>query len=185
MTNDTITTAPAGGAEPVRGVGGEPRPVGDHRPADASAEHPHPTTEESIGAIETQFSVLFARVRAAMKHYAEQLAPDLPPSCFKVLNTIDRQGPIHAGELAAQLEIDKSSLSRQLAVLDSYGFLERVADPADGRAKFLSLTPETTAKLADIRSSKQASMHENLRMWTADDLTTFARLLDRINSVPL
>lgn len=143
------------------------------------------TTAEAINAVEAEFSTLFNRVRGAMRDYAAKLDPELTPVNYKILSTLDRSGPLHAGALAELLEMDKSVLSRHLAVLDRMRMVTRTPDPRDGRSSILAVTPDTGRRLTEIRSSNQAILHESLRRWPEGDVATLAELLHRINQLSL
>lgn len=143
------------------------------------------SVDSAIASLEGELGTLFNRVRAAMRSYAQSLHPELSPVGYKVLSTLERNGPMHSGALAELLETDKSALSRQISALDRLGFLARTPDPTDGRATILSVTPETARRLREIRSSSQALMHEELRSWPLKDVELFASLLHRINALDL
>src|SRR5882757_2070177 len=51
------------------------------------------------------------------------------------------ESPMRQNELAASLSLDGSSVVRLLDALESSGLVERCEDPADRRAKSLTLTP--------------------------------------------
>ncbi|NQX13275.1 winged helix-turn-helix transcriptional regulator [Microbacteriaceae bacterium VKM Ac-2855] len=138
-----------------------------------------------IDAVEAEFATLFNRVRGAMKDYAAQLDPELTVANYRIISTLERIGPVHAGGLAETLEMDKSVLSRQLAMLSTMGLLTRTPDPRDGRSSFLAVTDETARRLQEIRSGSKATLHEALRSWPDGDVSTLAELLHRINALPL
>src|SRR5580698_2712352 len=58
-------------------------------------------------------------------------------------------GPMRASKLAETTQADPSTVSRRVATLVSRGLLERRADPRDGRAALLHLTPAGQALRAD------------------------------------
>ncbi|KQQ03827.1 MULTISPECIES: MarR family winged helix-turn-helix transcriptional regulator [unclassified Rathayibacter] len=142
-----------------------------------------PASDAAIASVEGELSTLLTRVRAAMRSYAEQLHPELTALGYRTLSALDRRGPLPSGALAELLELDKSTLSRQITALDRFGFLIRAPDPGDGRVTILAVTEETAARLSEIRSSNQALMHEELRRWEHGDVELFARLLHRINAL--
>lgn len=153
-----------------------------------SAFPPAPDPEASsaaIDAVEAEFATLFKRVRAAMKDYAEQLAPGLTVANYRIISTLERGGPVSAGRLAESLEMDKSVLSRQLAVLERMALVTRAPDPHDGRSSTLAVTAETARRLREIRGASTATLHEELRGWPPNDVATLAALLHRVNALPL
>jgi DNA-binding MarR family transcriptional regulator len=66
---------------------------------------------------------------------------DLSPSQREVLGTVARRGPVRAGDLAALEGLNPTMLSRIVSELMRRDLVARDADPADGRAAILSMTP--------------------------------------------
>ena len=85
-----------------------------------------------------------ARVRRAARSltdlYDEALKPvDLRITQFSVLRTIDRMGPVNISSLAAEMALDRSTLGRNLAVLERQG-LVGLSEGDDQRERTASLT---------------------------------------------
>jgi DNA-binding MarR family transcriptional regulator len=154
---------------------------------DVAARPAAPDTEvdQAIAAVEEQFTILFNRVSSGMRERAARVHPDLQPVGFKLLSTLVRTGPVHAGALAGMLATDKSVVSRQVRILEDLGFVERRVDPADRRASFLVATPPAIEKVNEARASDQAHLYRSLRQWGVDDVGRLAGLLDRLNSTTL
>jgi DNA-binding MarR family transcriptional regulator len=76
---------------------------------------------------------LFARLTAL--GFAE-----LRPAHGCVFGNIDDEGS-RLTDLAARSGLTKQSVGEAVADLQKLGFVERVSDPADGRAKIIQLTP--------------------------------------------
>jgi len=91
---------------------------------------------------------------------------ELGPAHTGVLFFIGEGGPLRASALAARLGIGPSALSRQLADLEQYGFVVRTADPLDGRACLLSLSPQGRAYLAETYDRRAETLQEILSDWT-------------------
>lgn len=77
---------------------------------------------------------------------------ELPPSAVHALLTIEARGALTSGELAEELLLEKSSVSRMIRKLIDAGELIEKASPEDGRAKLLSLTRKGRSTLAGINS---------------------------------
>ena len=58
----------------------------------------------------------------------------------RVFENLDPHGS-RLSALAARAQMTHQSMSELVAALESAGYVERVADPADGRAKLICLTP--------------------------------------------
>ncbi|WP_348790007.1 MarR family transcriptional regulator [Leifsonia sp. NPDC080035] len=142
-----------------------------------------PRTDEAIAEVEEQFTILFNRVSAGMRDRAARVHPDLQPVGFKLLSTLVRTGPVHAGALAGMLLTDKSVVSRQVRILEELGFVDRQTDPSDRRASFLVATPAAIEKVNEARAADQAQLYRNLRQWGAPDVERLGELLARLNDL--
>lgn len=100
-------------------------------------------------------------------------------STYFLLVHLVKGGPQRAGALADTVHSDPSTISRQVGHLVRLGFVERMADPEDGRATLLTATQEGRRVLEEnrrIRIERYAGM---LADWSVDDRRTFAELLGR------
>jgi DNA-binding MarR family transcriptional regulator len=72
---------------------------------------------------------------------------DIRPAHGCVFSNIDEQGARLTG-LAERSGLTKQSVGEAVADLEQLGFVERVPDPEDGRAKIIRLTPHGADALA-------------------------------------
>ncbi len=80
--------------------------------------------------------------RRVTAFYDAALAPlGLRVSQFSILARLHRHGPRGIQALAAELVMDRTTLGRNIRPLERDGLLCAVADPADRRARLLSVTP--------------------------------------------
>ena len=75
---------------------------------------------------------------------------------------LDAEGT-RVSELAARAQITKQSMAELVAHLEHHGYVERVPDPADGRAKLVRATTRGRAVYAIARDA----IAEIEREWTA------------------
>ncbi|HEY0643054.1 MAG TPA: MarR family transcriptional regulator [Nocardioides sp.] len=71
-------------------------------------------------------------------------ADDVTPTQARLMAQIDRDGT-RVVTLAARARITKQSAAFLVDQLEQAGYVERVADPRDGRAKLVRLTPHARA----------------------------------------
>jgi DNA-binding MarR family transcriptional regulator len=76
--------------------------------------------------------------------------------------------------------VDVSVASRQLAVLERSGYVERRADPADGRASLMYLTEAGEAALAGTRALRAEWARTALAGWDEADARQLSELLERL-----
>ena len=67
---------------------------------------------------------------------------------WKVLEILDAKGSIRQKALAQELGFAERSVTQAVESLAGDGLVERMPDPADGRAKLVTLTDEGAAALA-------------------------------------
>jgi DNA-binding MarR family transcriptional regulator len=103
-------------------------------------------------------------------------------SATKLLLLTLAAGPVRTSALAASVQLDLSTVSRQAATLVAAGLLERRADPADGRACLLVLTPAGQDALAEHEQDKADFFARVLDGWTAEELEVFSGLLARFTA---
>ena len=139
-------------------------------------------TDEEIASVEEQLRLLFGRVRAVWKEAAAAVHPELQPVGYKILSAIVHRGRMHAGVIADVLEIDKSMVSRQVKHLESLGLAQSVADPNDGRARFIEPTAAAIESVGQKGSRMQQRLHSQLRTWSGEDVDTLATLLGRLTA---
>jgi len=140
------------------------------------------TTAEALAEVEEQMNTLAGLIRRSIRDSALSIDPALQPFGLKMLRLLSRSGPTHASAVAEALTVDRSVVSRQAAQLQELGLLEIQADPSDGRARILALTPAAEQKLAELRAAKIAVVNRRLGTWPEADLRQFAALIARLNA---
>lgn len=101
-------------------------------------------------------------------------------AALTVLTVLEGRGPLQLGELAHTLRIDLSVASRQVSALVDSGHVGRSVDPADRRARTLSLT-DTGHDLARTAKNTWRSRAEDVfGDWTPDQLHDAVVQLRRI-----
>lgn len=133
--------------------------------------------------VEAQLGILISRVRSQLRERAAFVHPDLQPAGYLILAALVRRGPSLGRDLVDELGMDKSSVSRQVTMLESLRLVERTADPADGRAYFLVASTTAHEAIARIRTHHQLALYERLRGWPAGDAEKLADLLTQLNEI--
>jgi len=110
------------------------------------------------------------------------LPATIEPAQHYLLHMVCSAGRVRLSELAAQVQLDLSTVSRHARALEAAGYLERTADPADRRSVVLSLTDAGRKVLDDTFARRRAILDAALQDWSADDVGTLRQLLDRLAS---
>jgi DNA-binding MarR family transcriptional regulator len=87
----------------------------------------------------------------------------------------------HSKDLAAEFALDPSTISRAVASLVRAGLVRRAADPNDGRASVLALTPHGREVLDEATRWYDGRLADALRDWTVQDLNALADMLQRFS----
>ncbi|GAA2132614.1 hypothetical protein GCM10009760_07760 [Kitasatospora kazusensis] len=98
---------------------------------------------------------------------------------YPVLSGLARYGPCSAAELAAEVGLDRSGVSRRASRLEAGGLVRRGPDPADGRSVLLTLTEEGDRTVAVMRQRLAGRIEASLSSWPPAEARAFARGLRR------
>ncbi|MEV6661519.1 MarR family winged helix-turn-helix transcriptional regulator [Nocardia fluminea] len=102
-------------------------------------------------------------IRSALSHPEEG---DLLPGGIGVLGSLEAKGPCRQVELAGELCISQSTLSRHVAELVSSGNIARRADPSDGRASLVHVTDQGRDLLRRVRETRALGLQAALADWS-------------------
>src|SRR4028118_987652 len=96
-----------------------------------------------------------------------------------ILARLKERGALRLSDLASDVCLDVSTMSRHVRALEERGFVERSTDPADGRASLLTLTAAGRKVLATAWASRRAWMDRSLDGWSAADRQVLTDALER------
>ena len=92
----------------------------------------------------------------------------------------DLDEPMRLGEVAARLAVEAPHVTRQVQRLERTGFVERVPDPADGRAQLIRLTLAGRDAVEALRAVGRRWMAEALAGWSTEDRLRLTELFHRM-----
>ncbi|MFE2283289.1 MarR family winged helix-turn-helix transcriptional regulator [Streptomyces sp. NPDC059443] len=98
---------------------------------------------------------------------------------YPVLSSLARTGPRSAADLAPEVGVDRSGVTRRASRLEAAGLIRREPDPADGRAYLLVLTGQGRAAVEELRARLAAHITASLSSWPPGEAERFARDLHR------
>lgn len=105
----------------------------------------------------------------------------LERSAYLMLNRIDATGPMTARELADALQLEISTVTRQVAAMLRENVVERIEDPDGGQARKLRITPTGAAHLATDREHYRSGLDRVVTDWPDRDCADLYRLLRNLN----
>jgi DNA-binding MarR family transcriptional regulator len=62
-------------------------------------------------------------------------------------------GGLHASDLADRLKVSRQAVAQGIAALERHGYVTRLPDPVDARARIIELTPRGRQALRVMRSN--------------------------------
>jgi DNA-binding MarR family transcriptional regulator len=103
----------------------------------------------------------------------------LDRALFPLLVGVERKGPIGVGELADGVGRDYTTVSRQVAKLESLGLVTRRASRSDKRVCEATITAKGRAMTDALDGARERIASILLADWSTKDLQVLARLMRR------
>jgi DNA-binding MarR family transcriptional regulator len=103
----------------------------------------------------------------------------LDRALFPLLVLIERFGPIGVVELADRVGRDYTTVSRQVAKLESLGLVGRQAGAADRRVRAAVITPRGKAMTDAVDAARDRIGRAIFRSWDKDDIDDLVRLVQK------
>ena len=139
-----------------------------------------PSATADLAGLATQLRIGVTRLARRLRLEGDA---SVTPTLLVALATIERHGPMTAGELAAHEQVRKPTVTRLIGALLERGMIERTPDPLDGRVTWVQLSPEGRRFLQRVRRRKDEYLSGRLRRLTPGELDTLERasvLLERL-----
>ncbi len=99
---------------------------------------------------------------------------------YWLLVRLSREAPMRLSELAETVELDLSTVSRQMRDLVAIGLVVKVPDPDDGRASLLSMSQRGWAVLEAVSEARRQALAEVISDWSDEERTALTRGLVRL-----
>ncbi|WP_327312247.1 MarR family winged helix-turn-helix transcriptional regulator [Streptomyces sp. NBC_01235] len=130
----------------------------------------------------TQVAYLSVRARQHERLVVMAGVP-LDRAAVAMLRQIAEHDPLRPGELAQVLAVQASHVTRQVQRLQKDGYVTRVADPDDSRARRIRLTPLGEDAVARLGDAGARGMQLVLADWSPCELRQLADLFHRMVDV--
>lgn len=107
----------------------------------------------------------------------------ISPTLLAALSTIERHGPMTAGDLASHEQVRKPTVTRILAALVAEGLAERTPDTVDRRVSWVQLTPSGRALMRSVRRRTDRYLAERLKRLDVAELATLEQAAEILRRV--
>lgn len=136
--------------------------------------------DDTLAVIETQIAFLMRLGEATRR--ATGIAPHraLDRAAYVILRHL-ADGPLTVTALADRLNLDGSTVTRQVAVLENDGLVGREPDPHDGRSNLIAATPAGLASVEQVSAARRELYGRILGDWSEPDRARLADMLGRLN----
>ena len=137
--------------------------------------------DDVLGTIETQVAMLMRLGEATRR--ATDLKPHraLDRSAYVILRHLEAAGPLNVSALADRLNLDGSTVTRQVTALENAALVERRRDPNDGRGTVIAATDRGLEQMEGVRAARKGVYDKVLHNWTEDERAALAGALQRFN----
>ncbi|MEU4401589.1 MarR family winged helix-turn-helix transcriptional regulator [Micromonospora orduensis] len=137
--------------------------------------------ETTLGRIETEVALLMRFGEATRRATGTAEHRVLDRAAYVILRHLADAGPQNVSALAARLNLDGSTVTRQVSALQRDGLIVRAPDPTDGRGTVISPTPAGLQRMAAVQAARTRLYGDMLSDWSAEDRASLAALLGRLN----
>ena len=133
-----------------------------------------------LDTIETQVAMLMRLGEATRR--ATELKPHraLDRSAYVILRHLQAAGPLNVSALADRLNLDGSTVTRQVTALEKDGLVQRRPDPRDGRGTVIAPTASGLAQVDAVRKARREVYDVVLGDWSPRDRAQLAAVLERL-----
>ncbi len=114
--------------------------------------------------------------RLRTRHPEDQVDPSTFPLAKQLMCT----DAMRVSDLAANIGLDASTVSRQIKQLEDKGIVERTDDPADGRASLVRLSSHGRAVMQAAFQRRFKRIQAVLEPWSEADRAQLHQLLTRL-----
>ena len=119
--------------------------------------------------------------RADFKRTLDGSADAMDRSAYLLLKWLDREGAAAIGVIAEAFQLDNSTVSRQVAALETKGWVQRCSDPGDARVSKVEIADAGREAVRAANDQRRNAYAEALSDWQDEELQHFAQLLARLN----
>lgn len=133
-----------------------------------------------LDMIETQVAMLMRLGEATRRATESKPHRALDRSAYVILRLLQAAGPLNVSALACRLNLDGSTMTRQVTALERDGLVQRTPDPRDGRGTVIEPTAAGLAQVDAVRRARREVYDVVLQDWSEHDRADLAAVLERL-----
>ena len=137
---------------------------------------------ESYASLGAELGSLIRVMKDLHAHVIQQAALQCEVAGAVVLGRLSQLGPVRLTDLAQNLMLDPSSVSRQVSALERVGLVTKEKDPVDLRAQRLVLTERGEQAVNAVRASFADALARLTPGWTKKDIEDLVDRMARLNN---
>lgn len=136
--------------------------------------------DDTIAQVEYDVAVL-VRLLTATRPKDPRVAA-LERSAYLILHEVlSHPDPLSVQHLATILKVDLSTMSRQIAAMESKGLLQRVLGSEDSRTHQVKATVDGQRRFESMREARRVVYQQILQDWSPEETQELALALERLN----
>ena len=116
------------------------------------------------------------------EHVAAEAGIDCERAGFLVMRRVVSEGPIRVTDLARDLGLDPSTISRHLRAVEVRGWVRRLSDPADRRATLIAATKTGERVVTQLETERRRVLASVLAGWEQGDREALFDLVERFSA---
>ena len=136
--------------------------------------------DDTIGVIELELLKLVRHLETFGRRSSLYLHIDR--AGYLALRTIEDLGPLSTKALASALNLDASTVTRQIAALESGGYVDRRPDPHDRRSSTILLTEEGRQTMDGVEQERRQGIEVLVDAWDDREKSVLGRVLNKLNA---
>jgi DNA-binding MarR family transcriptional regulator len=135
---------------------------------------------DAIGIIELELIKLVRHLEVFGRRSSAYVRVDR--AGYLAMRMLEGLGPVSANALAQALRLDASTVTRQITVLECQGYVERCANPADGRSSTIVLTPAGQQAMHEVERERRRHIEALVSDWDDAGRADLGSALTRLNA---
>ncbi|CAN5309091.1 MarR family transcriptional regulator [soil metagenome] len=126
-------------------------------------------------------AIMYFMMKLSRRVRARQTGDAIDPAYLPLLYSLKMSGPVRLSDFAESTSLDASTISRHVGHLLDLGLILRSADPDDGRARLVQISPLGIKHLTKTLHHRREALAEAMADWSLEDGEDLRRLLIRLS----